>query len=501
MWTRIYEIDRIRGMKIFTRIFNIIYLALAAFALAMMATQPFIAVEASVSLPKEQITELVYPSVSERITEDQWNTAIGKIEGDNITVGLSVSVPTADIIDYKNGANTTNSIVGSISESGMNILKTLKPVVGTLIETMVVEIAADAVHDGIWNEIENNSSEFGVNPDEAMLSAGITDEYIHEFAQSLLDVAMGKEPSPRGDDLILISDVMLKVSTFNRDICNKLKEANVTPFNIVPPEKLEEYCESMDADVEATLEKNLVKATVAKKCEKAGFESEYEIVKFDLIINRLIIAILNKINGDDSDLNSIMNYANSSVEEAENEGSETTRPATRLLLKEEAEVPAKAGATDQEVEDKLVEVLTNKLGVVTEVFEKYGLYVFTFLLVLMAPWALFALLTIIRTFRKRKCWTKVWFVFLLSVIQLVLGAGLFLLTTKFIPMLANFVPEGLIRTIVTSSSFSIKTSSLIPSFIYLAFIPLTIVYMIVRHKAKKEFKQYKKDKKAAKKAA
>ena len=483
-------------MKVVTRIINIIYLVCTAFALAMMIIKPFVAINASVSLPKDEVTQLVYPSISENLTEEQWEDALNKIEGDKVTVDLKVSIPTANILDYKNGSETANSIIESFSESGMSILNTLKPVAKTLVETMVVEIAVDAVHDGVRTEIENNSGPLGINPDEAMETAGISDEYIREFSNTLLDVAAGKKPSPRGDNKILIDDIMLEVSAFNREVCQKLKDANVLPFNTAPADVIENYCVSMDNDVESSLITNLTKATIARKCTESEYEGKYEIVDFDLIINRLYIAILNKINGDDSDINDIMGYVDSNVEE------NFQRRSMNLLVSEETpEPPIKAGASNEEVKEKLIEVLNNKLGIINEVFDKYGLYVFIFLLVLMAPWALFALLTLIRTFRIRKCWTKTWIVFFFAALQLILGVGLFLLTSKFIPLFTKFIREGLIKTIVSSSSFTITTSSFIPSIVYLMFIPLTIIYVILAHKIKKDYKEYKREKKAAKKAA
>lgn len=133
-----------------------------------------------------------------------------------------------------------------------------------------------------------------------------------------------------------------------------------------------------------------------------------------------------------------------------------------------------------------------------DIIDSFGGYIVYGLLALMVPWVLFALLTILRTIRKRKCWTKPWIVFTLAFEQLILGIGLFLLTTTFkesiIGLLSGAIANESVLNLITTINLSITTSCLIPSIIYLAFIPLTIVYMIVCHKVKKEFKQYKREK-------
>lgn len=120
------------------------------------------------------------------------------------------------------------------------------------------------------------------------------------------------------------------------------------------------------------------------------------------------------------------------------------------------------------------------------------------------PWILFALFTLGRTLRKRKIWAKPWFIFFICFLELILGAGLFFAFKYGISLAMPLLPAGLIPepfdALVAGVSISFEMHCLWASFVYLAMIPFTIVYIVIAHPVKKDFKQYKKDKKAAKRA-
>ena len=126
------------------------------------------------------------------------------------------------------------------------------------------------------------------------------------------------------------------------------------------------------------------------------------------------------------------------------------------------------------------------------------------------PWLLFALVTLIRTLRPKKCWTKVWIVFFFAFLELILGAvltiGLKVAFPMLKPTLLGLIANGdsTFTSLLGGLNLSIQFGCYWASLVYIAMIPLTIIYMIIAHGPKKEFKEFKKQKKAeklAKKAA
>lgn len=119
----------------------------------------------------------------------------------------------------------------------------------------------------------------------------------------------------------------------------------------------------------------------------------------------------------------------------------------------------------------------------------------------MLPWLFFILVSLIRTIRPRKCWTKTWIILVFAFLQVIFGVGLTYGIKFATPLLMPLLKNSEIGSYIADPSIVLKTSALIPSFIYLAFIPASIIFAIVRHSVVRDFKQYKRDKKEAKKQA
>ena len=104
------------------------------------------------------------------------------------------------------------------------------------------------------------------------------------------------------------------------------------------------------------------------------------------------------------------------------------------------------------------------------------------------PWALFALVTFIRTLRRQKCWTKPWIVFVFAFIQVILGIVLTYGAKYAMPLISKYIPKFAEILEQISLSVDIRTGCLIPSFVYCGFIVLTIVYAFFAHGLKVEYK-------------
>ena len=129
----------------------------------------------------------------------------------------------------------------------------------------------------------------------------------------------------------------------------------------------------------------------------------------------------------------------------------------------------------------------------TETADQYSTYVVIGVIALLVfPWALFALVTLIRTFRRNKCWTKPWIVFVFAFIQVILGIGLTYGTKYVMPLLTKIPKVGEFLEQI-QLSVDIRTGCLIPSFIYCGFIVLTIIYAFFAHGLKVEYKLRKRE--------
>ena len=158
-------------------------------------------------------------------------------------------------------------------------------------------------------------------------------------------------------------------------------------------------------------------------------------------------------------------------------------------------------STQEQLQDALKEYIYKLLPLdsiysFTETADQYSTYVVLGLIGLMVfPWALFALVTLIRTLRKKKCWTKPWIVFVFAFIQVIFGIVLTYGTKYAMPLLAKYLPQVAEFLESTQLGIDIRTGCLIPSFVYCAFIVMTIPYIIFAHPLKVEWKLEKRARK------
>ena len=104
----------------------------------------------------------------------------------------------------------------------------------------------------------------------------------------------------------------------------------------------------------------------------------------------------------------------------------------------------------------------------------------------MLPWAWFALLTFVRTFRRLKIWTRTWMVFVLALPQLILGIVLRYGTTGILAALGNKIE--VLKTVSEIFKPTITFNCFWASFVYLAMVPMTIVYVILARPFKSQWR-------------
>ena len=123
------------------------------------------------------------------------------------------------------------------------------------------------------------------------------------------------------------------------------------------------------------------------------------------------------------------------------------------------------------------------------------------------PWALFGLVTFIRTLRRRKCWTKLWIITVLAFYQLILGAGVTLGVRFGLSKLVDLVAGSLtgkvaaVANILHTCSLKVEFGCLMASYSYIGILLSGIIYLIITRGVKRDYKLNKKANKYYKKHA
>lgn len=117
-----------------------------------------------------------------------------------------------------------------------------------------------------------------------------------------------------------------------------------------------------------------------------------------------------------------------------------------------------------------------------------SLGLFIGVIVFAAIWAILIIITLIRTFSSKKPWTIFgpWF-WIVGSLQVVLGLALTIFCKFYLPSM-SFMQRALEGSPFKSIAVAPRTSMLIPSMIFLGMIVFAIVYTIIAHPVKKEYK-------------
>lgn len=120
-----------------------------------------------------------------------------------------------------------------------------------------------------------------------------------------------------------------------------------------------------------------------------------------------------------------------------------------------------------------------------------SLGLFIGVIVFAAIWIILIVITLIRTFSSKKPWTIFgpWF-WIVGSLQVVLGLALTIFCKFYLPSM-SFMQRALEGSPIKSIAVAPRTSMLIPSMIFLGMIVFAIVYTIIAHPVKKEYKDSK----------
>lgn len=226
------------------------------------------------------------------------------------------------------------------------------------------------------------------------------------------------------------------------------------------------------------VEENYVKAT--------AWDPSTQYYKEDITVNdvntALALLLDEMLNGKSSD--------NSSSSSESSESSTPEPGSLRAVARAESE--SSETQSEKEIRDVLekyiykyvpkaaIENFSAKIG------DKGPLILLGILIIFLLPWAWFALVTLIRTLSPRKIWTRTGIIFFWAIPQVLLGLVLTYGLKYGLQIAGDKV--AIIKQITEQVGLNIKFSCLIPSFIYLGMIPVTIIYLMLAHPFKVQYK-------------
>ena len=213
------------------------------------------------------------------------------------------------------------------------------------------------------------------------------------------------------------------------------------------------------------------------------YNEDTQYYVYGTYVNDIDTALANLINqmlgNDKGDTNNNENLTTDP--ETPVEGSISRRANTR-----------EGSKSEEEIKKALKEFIYNNLPLdtvykIADTYNKFAPYALAGVVGLFIfPWAIFALVTFFRTFRRRKCWTKPGIVFVWAFPQLILGLLLTYGTPHALNVLAGKIE--VVQNIVNYFTISVKFNCLIPSFVYCAFIVMAFVYGFFTRPLKVEHK-------------
>lgn len=458
-------------MKLVLRIFNLVYIVLAAVACVALFTKPLVAINAGVALEKQDVSNLLYDNFKEQVSEEDFNKAIEKSldEDGKLRLEIKLAIPSTAVIT-KDSKAITNDLTDQLSTTVNDIVDKLNGTIKELAKIMAKEAGKEAIKDSIASQIGGDDEE----AKRTMEEHGITDEYVGDMTEKVMNSLLGENGAKKVETVDELMDV---ISPNISEIVEMLGSGDnpLPDFAGDPDAKTAEMSDEIKDELQKALEDNHLLV-------------DGKIVDMDQAIDDFLADILDDLLGG--------------KEEGADESGETPVPGhlRRAIL---------AAESDEEKESKLKQKIRDLLNEkiedlnINEYIDEFWFVPLILTGLLVFPWALFILISVIRTIRKRKYWTKPWVVFFFAALQVVFGIALYIVTTKFIGNIVDLIslPDDSPAALLKSATLSIQTSSFIPSILYLAMIPLTIAYMILAHKVKKQYKIEKKERKAAKRAA
>ena len=418
-------------MKTIIRIFNIVFVAISALAIVLLVALPTVSLNVSYTITAEQITKVI--PENETTKDIDFKEVLG---GEKIVIGLSLSVTPKAL-----GASVTGNSKEVIDKEFIDpniesVTNTLRDPIHRVAKGVAKQLLVKVLIQQFEDIINENKGEDSRSATQIRNASGLDDNYFKGFTEELF-VTIDKPNATISGAVDVMFD---KLS----DAVTRISQES---SGIEIPE--------IDSTYKSSIQSSLITVLDDANLLKEDGETLYS---FDTIIDGLLVDLLRQ------------------------SGSGNEAPEGETMEEKAAQLqPTLAKLIKGVFTDEMYDVMATVLKVMLIV-----------LIVLIAVWAFFLVFTLLKTILgRKKMWTftgpHFW---IAGVIQLVLGIGLTIATSVLLSStaLANMMPSGS-ENALAGISASVVTSCFIPSILVLIMIPLTIVYLVFKHKVKVEYKK------------
>ena len=422
-----------------TLIFNVLFAIVCAAAIVMYFISPVWRIDVKANISNEMMHELTGGEI------DDLNEALGE-DGTDVSLSIALdSMTVAQCLMQWDAAAMVDDILDrNLDSLATQLVAVIEPIAKNTIKTQ----ASSAVKTEIKNAVkdylsspENEKTEEEVN--ELLTEAGVTDTYIEEKTDAIIDRLYENGSSVDG----VVDEVMTTVDEVYAD----LTASNVEEFqDIALTEESRESIRSAVADI------------VTDYADENGYINPEEIV------NQLVIEALQSMSGESS----------------EEEGAGTAAlTAASYAAASEAQQPAGSSGSNEQLKTELKNYLSEQLlegpyaPAVFLPFVMLGLGVL--LAISLLSWVYLLLKILFKTFMKNK-YVKV-------KMPIILGWFLFLflmllpnLALTYIPtMLAGVLPAEILSVFTMLTGTTFFSSAMYAAIAAAVLIVLWIPYRII----------------------
>ena len=430
-----------------TLIFNVLFAIVCAAAIVMYFISPVWRIDLKANISNEMMHELTGGEI------DDLNEALGE---DGTDVSLSIALDSMAVaqclVQWDAAAMVDDILDRNLDSLATQLVAVIEPIAKNTIKTQ----ASSAVKTEIKNAVkdylsspENEVTEERVN--ELLTEAGVTDTYIEEKTDAIIDRLYTNGSSVDG----VVDEVMTTVDEVYAD----LTASNVEEFQDIA--LTEESRESI---------RNAVADIVTDYADENGYINPEEIV------NRLVIEALQSMSGESSEEEGAGTAALTAASYAA--ASEAQQPADPS-----AQQPAGSSGSNEQLKTELKNYLSEQLlegPAAPAVFLPFVMLGLGILLAIsLLSWVYLLVKILCKTFMKNK-YVKV-------KMPIILGWFLFLflmllpnLALTYIPtMLAGVLPAEILSVFTMLSGTTFFSSAMYAAIAAAALIVLWIPYRII----------------------
>ena len=450
-------------MKSVVRIFNLIIMAVSGLAIALLFINSTLTFNSRISFDNEFVNDF-FATVVNKInepTESETDPVLKEPFINEINVTKILGTDHINLkVQFDLNFNEINTIMGKVDKNLINqelldknlaaIFTDLHEAVSILTEytarTALRSVAKKEIYKQVKKSLED--THYPSTATDIMDEVGMNDNYFRGFAKTLYDTAnIPDTPNPdKPDDGCSVTTF---IATIKQQLESVLDEADQITGGHVNKEAM-----LNNPDLDNDLRTGFISVITAADLMQEDGET---FVKMEKAAYVFLAKILKE-------------QLTSSV------------PA--------GELEPQTGETREDYAGRLAQLYAHNMlpDVFYTIIGYSSLGLFIGVLVFAVIWAILIIITLARTFSSKKPWTIFgpWF-WIVGSLQVVLGLALTIFCKFYLPSM-SFMQRALVGTPIKSIAVAPRTSMLIPSMIFLGMIVFAIVYTILAHSVKKEYR-------------